>query len=43
MKQHYGWSLFELEAMMPFERIIYVSLLENHLKDMAEKKQQQHR
>mgnify|MGYP001428148933 CR=1 FL=1 len=32
MIQHHGWSLTELENMLPYERIIYVSLLQNWIK-----------
>ena len=38
MIQHHKWSMEELEAMMPWERYIYVDLLENHIKE-EEKKQ----
>ena len=33
MIQHHGWSLTELEEMMPFERQIYVMLLQNWIKE----------
>ena len=33
MIQHHGWSLTELEDMIPFERIIYVTLLQNWIKE----------
>lgn len=29
--QHHGYSLSEIENMMPFEREIYVSMLLQHL------------
>lgn len=32
MMQHHGYSLSELDAMLPFEREIYVSLLIQHVK-----------
>tara|TARA_B100000745_G_C19856258_1_gene284678 strand:+ start:299 stop:451 length:153 start_codon:yes stop_codon:yes gene_type:complete len=37
MMQHYNYSLTELENMMPFEREIYVTLLERHIKEENEK------
>ena len=37
MIQHHGWSLTELEYMMPFERQIYVSLLQNWVKEENER------
>jgi hypothetical protein len=37
MMQHYSYSLTELENMMPWERHIYVSLLENHIKEENER------
>jgi hypothetical protein len=33
MMQHYGYSLTELEQMMPWEREIYKGLLTKFLKD----------
>ena len=33
MVTHYGYSLTELDNMMPWEREIYVSLLLQHLED----------
>ena len=37
MMQHYHYSLTELENMMPFEREIYVTLLEQHIKEENER------
>ena len=31
--QHHGYSLTELENMIPWEREVYVNLLMQHLKD----------
>ena len=31
--QHHKWSLTELENMMPWEKYIYVDLLNNYLKE----------
>ena len=33
MLQHHGYSLSELDNMLPFEREIYVSLLIQHVKE----------
>ena len=33
MIQHHQWSLTELENMIPFERQIYVLLLQNWIKE----------
>ena len=33
MIQHHGWSLEEVEAMMPWERDIYVILLNQHVEE----------
>ncbi len=33
MIQHHKWSLTELENMFPFERQIYVLLLQNWIKE----------
>ena len=33
MIQHHGYSLTELENMIPCEREVYVNLLMQHLKD----------
>ena len=35
--QNHKWSLTELENMLPYERIIYVQLLINYLKEELEK------
>ena len=42
--QHHNYSLTELENMMPFEREIYVTLLEQHIKEENEriKREQAH-
>ena len=37
MIQHHGWSLTELEDMIPFERIIYVTLLQNWIKEQNDR------
>lgn len=41
--QHFNYSLHDIEHMMPWEREIYLTLLEEHLKEQEEemKKQQQ--
>ncbi len=38
--QHHKYSLTELEAMIPWERDVYVSLLINYIKEENEKKRQ---
>tara|TARA_B100000674_G_scaffold245841_1_gene202556 strand:+ start:611 stop:748 length:138 start_codon:yes stop_codon:yes gene_type:complete len=38
--QHHKYSLSEIEAMIPWERDVYVSLLINHIKQENEKKRQ---
>jgi|TARA_R100000149_G_C5862947_1_gene128410 hypothetical protein len=35
--QHHKYSLTELENMLPYERMIYVQLLLNYLKEELEK------
>jgi len=35
--QHHKYSLFELEAMMPWERDIYVSLLIQYIEEENQK------
>tara|TARA_B100000519_G_C14117694_1_gene378898 strand:+ start:142 stop:279 length:138 start_codon:yes stop_codon:yes gene_type:complete len=37
MVQHHKWSLTELEDMLPYERDIYVSMLQNWLQEEQEK------
>ena len=37
MMQHHGYSLSELDDMMPWEREIYVSLLIDYIKQENEK------
>ena len=46
MMQHHKYSLTELENMMPFEREIYLGLLEQHIQeenDRMQKEQQQNK
>ena len=37
MIQHHGWSLTELENMLPYERSIYVLLLQQWIKEENER------
>ena len=37
LMQHHKYSLTELENMMPFEREIYLGLLEQHIREENEK------
>ena len=37
LMQHHKYSLTELENMIPWEREIYLSLLENYIKEEEEK------
>jgi hypothetical protein len=37
MMQHHKYSLTELESMLPWERVIYVSLLSQHIQEENEK------
>ena len=41
MMQHHKYSLIELENMMPWEREIYVGLLEKHIKEENERIEKQ--
>ncbi|MAM98135.1 MAG: hypothetical protein CL701_06155 [Chloroflexi bacterium] len=41
MIQHHKWSLTELDNMIPFERGIYVMLLQQWIKDENEKVREQ--
>jgi hypothetical protein len=34
MAQHHKYSITEIEALMPFELDIYISLLNDHLKEI---------
>ena len=46
MMQHHKYSLTELENMIPFEREIYLGLLEQHIREeneRIEKERQQQR
>ena len=36
--QHHKYSLTELDNIMPWEKEIYVSLLQNHIKEENEKR-----
>lgn len=39
--QHHGYSLSEIEGMMPWERMIYITLLQNHLHIIEEQRRDQ--
>ena len=41
MMQHHKYSLTDLENMMPWEREVYVSLLQQHVEEENLKAQQQ--
>lgn len=34
---HHKWSLSEMESMMPWEKSIYIALLQNHLREEEER------
>ena len=43
MVQHHKWSLTEIEDMLPYERDIYVAMLQNWIEEENERrKQEQH-
>ena len=37
MIQHHQWSLSDIENMIPFEREIYLGLLEQHIREENER------
>ena len=39
--QHHNYSLSELENMMPWEREIYLGLLEQHINEENEKREKE--
>tara|TARA_Y100000361_G_scaffold151754_1_gene169761 strand:- start:2158 stop:2286 length:129 start_codon:yes stop_codon:yes gene_type:complete len=41
--QHHNYRLSDLEDMIPFEREIYITLLQDHIKEENEKLKQQGR
>ena len=41
MVQHHKWALDVLEEMLPWERLVYVQLLQQYMKEEAEKVQMQ--
>lgn len=41
MIQHHNWSLTELDNMIPFERAIYVEMLQAWIKEENERIEQQ--
>jgi len=43
MIQHHKWSLTELENMLPFERQIYVLLLQQWIKEENDRVDEQNR
>jgi hypothetical protein len=40
LMQYHKYSLTEIENMIPWERDIYVTLLQNHLEEEKQKQQQ---
>jgi hypothetical protein len=43
MMQHHQYSLTELENMIPWERQIYISLLQEHIKEENERIKRQNK
>ena len=43
MIQHHKWSLTELDNMIPFERQIYIILLQNWVKEENDRQKEQQR
>ncbi len=43
MMQHHGYSLTELNNMVPWEREIYVTLLLEHIKEENRKQEEENR
>ena len=38
LMQHHKWSLTELEAMMPWERYVYIDLLQAYIREEERKR-----
>jgi hypothetical protein len=43
MMTHYGYSLTELDNMMPWEREIYATMLSNYVKEQKERMERERR
>ena len=43
MIQHHGWSLQEINDMLPFEKSVYVQLLKNWIDDENERIKRQNK
>ena len=43
MMQHFNYSLSDLEEMLPWEREVYLMLLNNHLDEKSREEQRQQR
>ena len=41
MMQHHGYSLYDLENMIPWEREVYTTLLLEHIKEENERQRAQ--
>ena len=41
MMQHHGYSLYDLENMVPWEREVYTTLLLEHIKEENERQRAQ--
>jgi len=38
LMQYHHWSLSDIESMMPWERYVYIDLLQNYLKEEERKR-----
>ena len=43
LAQHHGWSITELEEMLPWEREIYMTQVQKHIQDENKRIQEQQR
>ena len=43
LKQHHGWTITEIESMLPFEREVYMILLKQWLDEQRKKEEQRTR
>ena len=43
MVNHHGWSLEEIENLMPWERDVYSTLLVNYLREESERLEEKNR
>lgn len=43
LRQHHGWTIPEIEDLIPYERDLFVGMLEGYLEELKEKRKEAER